>query len=551
MSTMPRVLGSSRIALMLQKLELLRQTRNGIIARLFGYRLVPMKTALLLKAAAVLAYIGVTCLIPLFIANDFGTATKLGQSLVHYHHLIINGGALLLFYLGMFVGAVQITELIVAENEQLLSYPLVLSDLVLHRAMDAWRVIIKASVYLVLPGMILMSAALDWSPSWTVAMIALTTIFMTAVYLVGVNAVLAITYRFPRLGAEKLLFGILLISCVLLVVGVRLFKTGYLGTDDVKWWVWLNQQLALGSYTSLMDNMTLLPWGIGQFVLSLAAGVGAVYYLVQMCIRSFEQAFQRIHAQAHDMTAQAQRNALKIGFAALNRRMRLLPLDVRTLLVKDVLSLLRTPHLFVKSVVFAGALVLLAYWKTSLLDDPFVFALYVSSTLVISRLFLNIVGQERGNIMLVKQLYPSARSYLSSRVKIAIVVSSLVLIPFWGVLMALSSDITVLDGLWHLPLLLLNIIMTSILVILCSAAFAEFDPERFGKQNIGVHPFAMLGIYGLGMVLTLFSYKLDLVLLSDGADNVTLGILIVTGIFLIAGMSILKWAGIRRITHYA
>lgn len=548
---MAHVFTNSRNALILQKLELLRQARNGIIARLFGYRLVPMKTALYLKAAIVLAYIGLVCLIPLLTPDDLETATKVGQGLVHYHHLIINGGALFLFYLGLFVGAVQIAGLNVAENEQLLSYPLVLSDLVLHRAMDAWRVIIKASIYFVLPCMVLLSVALGWSSPWTIAMTALTTIFMTAVYLAGVNLALAIINRIPNRRTEAILGGILLISCIVLVVAVRSFKAGYFGPGDVKLWVWLNQQLALGSYTSMMDNMILQPWGIGQFVLCLLAGAGLLYYLVQMCVRSFGRAFQRIHAQAYDMTGQAQRDALKIGFAALNRRMRWLPLDVRTLLAKDVLNLLRRPHLLVKSVVFAGALVFIAYWNTSLLDDPFVFALYVSSTLVISRLFLNIIGHERGNILLIKQLYPSAWSYLSGRVKIAIVVSCFILIPFWSVLIALSAEATMLDGLARSPLLLLNITLTSILVIFCSAAFAEFNPERFGKQDIGVHPMAMMGVYGIGMMLTLFSYKLDLALLSDGADNLTLVFLIVTGLFLTIGMFILRWIGIRRITHYA
>jgi hypothetical protein len=330
-----------------------------------------------------------------------------------------------------------------------------------------------------------------------------------------------------------------------------LFKAGQFGPGNVKLWVWLNQQLALGSYTSMMDSMILQPWGVGQFVLCLLAGAGLLYYLVQMSVRSFDQAFQRIHAQAYDMTAQAQRSALRIGFAALTRRMRWLPLDVRTLLAKDILNLLRTPHLLAKTVVFAGALVLLANWKFSLLADPFLFALYVSSTLVVSRLFLNIIGHERGNIMLVKQLYPSVWSYLLGRIKIAIVVSCLVLIPFWGVLTALSAEFTMLDGLLRSPLLLLNIILTSILVVFCSAAFAEFNPERYGKQNIGIHPVAMMGVYGIGMILTLFSYKLDRVLLSDSADNVTLVFLIVAGIILTTGMFILRRIGISRITHYA
>ncbi len=548
---MPHVFSNVRNALLLQKLELLRQARNGIIARLFGYRLISAKTAIILKAAIVLSYVAATCLIPLLTPDDIGATTKGVQNLVHFRHFILNGGALILFYLGMLMGAVQIHGIYVAENEQLLTFPLVLSDIVLHRAMDAWRVIIKTSVYVVLPCMVLMSVALGWSSLWTVAMAALTTLFMTTVYLVGVNVALALANRIPNRSGLTIFSGASLIFLFALVAFVLSFKAGYFGTEYPKWWTWLNQQLAHGSYTSLMDNMILQPWGIGQFLLSLAVGIAAVYYLAQGSVRSLEKAFQRIHAQAYVMTAQAQRNALKIGFAALNRLTKLLPLDVRTLLVKDVLNLLRERLLIAKSVLFLGALVLIALWKTTTLDNPFVFALYVSSTLVISRLFLNVIGHERGNILLIKQLYPSAWSYLLRRVTIAIVVSFFFLIPFWSVLIALSAEATMLDGLARSPLLLLNIILTSILVIFCSAAFAEFNPERFGKHDIGIHPMAMMGVYGIGMVLTLFSYKLDLALLSDGADNLTLVFLIVTGIFLTIGMFILRWIGIRRITHYA
>ncbi|MDH4035393.1 MAG: hypothetical protein OEV80_16490, partial [candidate division Zixibacteria bacterium] len=442
---MPDALSKFRIPLLLQKLELLRQVRNGIFARLFGYRLVSMKAALTVKAAIVPAYVGLTCLVLMLTNNDFGTATRVGQSLATYHHSIINGGALLLFYLGMFVGAVQISELITAENERLLSYPMVVSDLVYYRVMDMWLVVIRTCLYFVLPGTGLTLVAMGWSLPWTIVMTAMTMIFVAAAYLVGVNVVLTIARGFPRLKSDRIFIGIFVISGVLLVVGIRLFKAGYVGSPDVSLWAWLNQQLALGSYSSMMDAMILRPWGTGQAVLSLVAGGGVLYCLSRLSVRSFRMAFHRIHTQAGDMAAQAQGDTLKIGFATLNRGMKLLPLDARTLLVKDILNLIRKPHLVVKSIVFVGALALLANWKVSLLDDLFLFVLYLSSNLVVSRLFLNIIGQERGNILLIKQLYPTVWRYLSARVTIAFVVSAFVLILFWCLLIGLSEYFTLLD----------------------------------------------------------------------------------------------------------
>lgn len=547
---MPNLFSNARNALILQELELLRQARNGLIARLFGYRLMPVRTALYLKAALVLAYVGTVCLIPSFTPDDLGATTRAGQNILHFRHFIINGGALFLFYFGMFLGIMQLHEIYVEENEQLLSNPLVLSDIVLHRAMDGWRVIIKASVYVILPCMLLLSVALGWSPFWMVAMTALTMIFLTAVYLVGVNVALAIANRLPNRSSLTIFGGLGLLFLFVLVTFVQSYKAGQFGQFDFKWWTWLNQQLSLHSYTSFMDDIITQPWGVGQLSLSLGAGILLLWYLARASVRSLEKAFQRIHAQAFDMTAQAQRSTLRIGFAALTRRMSWLPLDVRTLLAKDILNLIRTPHLLVKSIVFAGALVILALWKTSILSNPFIFALYVSSTLVVSRLFLDIVGYERGNIVLIKQLYPSVWSYLSGRIRIAIMVSALVLIPFWSVLIAFSTDFTLLDALPRAPLLLLNIIVTSFLVIFCSAAFAEFNPERFGKQNIGIHPMAMIGVYAIGMMSTMFSYKLDQALLSGNTDKLTLVFLIAAGIFLITGIFILRWLGIRRITRY-
>ena len=83
------------IVLLLQKLDLLCGARRSILARISGIRSVSFKTAIIFKIAVMMLYVGITCIIPLFILNDFGDTTETGRHFAEYHHIIINGAVII------------------------------------------------------------------------------------------------------------------------------------------------------------------------------------------------------------------------------------------------------------------------------------------------------------------------------------------------------------------------------------------------------------------------------------------------------------------------
>jgi hypothetical protein len=540
----------SRTALLLLKLELLRRARNGILARVLGRKLFSLKTAIIFKITMALLFVGVTCLVPLLTLSDFGAVSDFGQSLVKFHHLIINGIIMLLFYSGLFVGASMIYELDICENEQLLAYPMVIADLVQYRVMGALLVALNSCLYFFIPIIVLVFLALGWSAIWIAAMAVLTTMLLIAVFLLGVNALLSIARLMPRRGTHNIFVGIFLISGWLFLIAAQLFKLEYYGPGNMPLSVWLEEQLSQYSYSSIMDDTVSRTWGIGQYILSLAAGSMFLFSLVKMCGRSFERAYRRIILQANDMTAKPKQETMGLSFERLNRFLGILPLDLRALLTKDILALVRGPNLLLKALGSIVALVLVVAWKHSALAEPALFAIYFASTFVISRLFIENVGQERNNILVIKQLYPSVSRYLSVRTRITLGISLLVLLPICGLLVGVTTDTTWWESVLRIPLIIMTIVLTSILVTWYSAAFAEFSKDHIDKYKFCIHPAAMLFFWGFSSLVALFFYKLDLAILAHKSDTLTIILIVASGLTLAISMTVFRVLGIRRIRHY-
>jgi hypothetical protein len=540
----------SSISLLLLKLDQLGSVRRGVTAKVLGGKPLSAKRAFILKIAMVLLYIGIAYLIPLFTLDRFGDVTEFGKDLARFHHLIINGSLLILFYFGLFVGANLIYESGKCENEQLLAYPIVMEDLIQYRVMDVLIVGLKSCLYVFSPFMLLIFLAINMSTIWTIAMTILATVFLMAVFLLGVCVLLSIAKRMPHYGPDRIFIGIFLLSAISFAIAVRLFKTGFYSPENLNLWVWLEHQLSLVSISSPMDNMALQPWGFLQYALSLTTGSIIVLLMSKMCVRSFGQAFCRIHIQANDMTM-VKRNAIRPSFATLNRYFRFLPLDIRTILTKDVLALVRRPNLLIKAFFLVIVLALATNWKYSYVAEPSLFVLYFSSTLLISRLFINTIGQERNNILVIKQLVPSISQYLSARARITVGVSLFVLLPYWVILIGISRDLTLLGAVWRLPLLLLNVIVSSLLVTWYSATFAEFDSDSLRNHDIGINPVAMLIFWGFSILVSLYFYKLDSALLAHRIDNTAIFLIVIIGAFLVVSMAVFRFFGIRRIKQYA
>lgn len=541
----------SHTALLFLKLNLLRRARKGVLSKILGRKLFSPKTAIMFKAIMALLFVVVTCLVPLLTLSDFGASTDFGQNLIKFHHLIINGIIILLFYSGLFVGASMIYGLTTAENEQLLAYPIVMADLVQYKVVETLLVVLNSCLYFFIPIMVLVFLALGWSAIWIAALTILTTMLLITVFLLGINVMLSTAKLMPRRGSDRIIIGFFLISIVLLLVAAKLFGMGYYGPGDMALLAWLDQQLSQFSYSLMMDNIVSQARGIGQYVLSLVACSMLLFFLVKMCERSLDQAYHRIIKQANDMTIQPKQDTIGLSFAKLNCCMGFLPLDLRTLLAKDILALVRGPNLLLKAIGAVVALVLVIAWRHSSLANPVLFGLYFFPTFIISRFFIDIVGQERNNILLIKQLYPSPSRYLSTRFKITFSISFIVLFPIWVLLVCTTMDFTLSEAIWRAPLLILTLGLTSILVTWYSAAFAEFSKDHIEKYKFCIHPVAMLLFWGFSGLVSLFFYKLDLAVLAHKSDNLTIILIVVMGIVLAVSMAVFKVLAIRRIKHYA
>ncbi len=540
----------SDATLLLMKLELLRRARRGIVAKMLGRKLFSLRTAIIFKTVMVLLFVGVFCVLPMLTLSDLGTSTNVGGNLVRFHHLIINGIIILLFYSGMFVGATMIYELSTDENEQLLAFPLVMADLVQYRILETLLVALNSCLYFFIPIMILVFLALGWSAIWIAAIATLTTTLLIAVFLLGINVFLSIVRLIPRRGTHNIFIAIFLISGWLFVIAVQLYKTGYYGSGDVPWWAWFQQQLSQFSYSSMMDATVTHAGGIGQYILSLAVGGMFLFSLIRISGRSLERAYRRVILQANDMTAEPKQDTAGLSYEKLNRRLSFLPLDLRALLTKDILALVRGPNLFLKALGSIVALVLVVAWKRSALAEPTLFAIHFASTFVISRLFIDIVGQERNNILIIKQLYPSISRYLFVRTRITLSLSLSVLLPICGLLVGITTDTTWWESVWRIPLLTLTIVLTSVLVTLFSAAFAEFSKDHIDKYKFCIHPLAMLVFWGFSSLVALLFYKLDLAILAAKSDGLTITLIVTMGVVLAASMTIFGILGVNKIKQY-
>jgi len=537
------------IVLLLQKLDLLCGARRSILARISRIRPISFRSAIIFKITAMMLYVGITCIVPLLILSDFGETTEIGRHFAEYHHIIINAAVILLFILGLFVGANLIYELNLGENERLLTYPIVMDDLVRYRAIDVLIVAMKFCLYIVFPSMILVFLALGCSTIWTIALSILSTIFGLVAYFVGINVLLIIAKWLSHRGPERIFISIFLVLIMLFAITIRMFKDGFFGTEYSTAWLWLDQQLALISYSSFLDNMVLLPYGLLQYGLGLALGAVLFRLFWKVSLSSIGYSYERIHVQADDITAKKKKYTARWSITNLNRYLRFLPLYPRTLLIKDILVLIRRPYLLIKIFVFLAVVVLAVNWRHSLVANPLLFALYFSSSFIVSRLFINIIGQEQGNILVIKQLSPSIFRYLAARVKIAVSISLLLFLPLFCVLVGISVDITLLGAVLRSPLLLLNIILTSVLVTAYSAAFAEFRVDKLEKHRLGIHPAAMLVYWSFGTLMPLFFYKLDMALLTNRVGSISIVLIILIGVFLMVSTIVFSLLGIRRIKY--
>jgi hypothetical protein len=436
------------------------------------------------------------------------------------------------------------------ENEQLLSLPIVIDDLVRYRLTDVVIANLKSYLIFFFPCFLLLYSAMGWSVGWVLLIAILSIVLALISYLCGIWLMLLIAKKLPNVSIIKLCINIFIVIALLFAGFLTLFKRGYIVEGQTSLWMWIGKILATNSISVWIENMVVRSFGFLQYMLVLTVCGILIFYLWKIASKALYVMYYKIHVSTDITTIKTKMIASGVSFEKLNSLLHFIPSFPRIIIIKDTLALIRKPNLAISVVIFVGGLILLTNMKFASVDNPLLFALYYASMFVVSRLFLGAVGKERNNIINIKLLVPSVAKYLSARIQITILTSFVVLFPLWIVLIIASGDYSILFDFYSLMFLILNIVFGSILVTYFSASFAEFVASVSEDSYTGITPMAMLLYWGVGFIVPVFFYNLDIAMSSGGFDFISLIIISTSGLIILISILLCYYFGIRRIRNY-
>ncbi len=539
-----------QIVLTLLKYDILKKARENLIFQFLFRNRISVNKSVSLYLSIIFVYFCLTSILPLFLYGNSEILLGNLKSLAPYYHFIVNGILVLYLFFGSYIGAMLIYNLNLYENEYYLFLPIVLDDLVQLRISEAVIIVLKFFIYFISPLLILVGLSIGWPIYWILLIVTLVWILMIIAFLVGFVLMLAICKKFPNHTPDKIFITCFLTSIFLLYGFIRLFQSGYIvqGSSTVK--PWLAHFLSSNSISVWLENMVTQPLGLIQYLVALLFVVFLVSYLWKLSSKSLYAMYYKIHVSVDSITNEKKLITYGITFENLNKLLHFLPSFSRIILIKDILALIRKPNLLIKLLVLIGTLIFIVNLEYSYFAEPLLFALYFSSIIVISRLFINAIGRERGNILNIRQLFPSVSKYLSARISIALLVSLAILIPFWIVIIIFTDNFLIFNNFYRIIFMILNTIFGAIIVIFYSASFAKFKSDNMDTSDSGINPVAMIFFWGMGLMLSLFFYKLDLAIIDGVTNTISLLILFLIGVIILICTPLFWYLGKRRIRNY-
>ena len=539
-----------RIVLLLLKYLILRKTRENLIFQFFFKNHLSAHKTVQLYFSTIILYFGLTSILPLFIYGSSEILLNSLRSLAPSYHFIINGIMVLYMFFGSFISANLIYSLNLYENEYYLSLPIVMDDLVQFRISDCVIMVSKFFLYFISPLLIFVLLSMSWPVYWILMIFALVGLLAIIAFLIGVVIMLAICKLFPNHTPDKIFITCFLTTMFLLFCFIRLFQSGYIVQGFSSIQTWTGHLLAGNSISVWLQNMVTQPLGLIQYVLALLFVTMLVFYLWKLSFKSLYVMYYKIHVSADAVIKRKSSIRYGITFENLNKLLHFLPSFTRIIIIKDILALIRKPNLLIKILILIVTLIFFANLEYTYVSEPILFILYFSSIIVMSRLFIEAIGRERGNILNIKLLSPSISRYLSARVVIALSASSIILIPFWIVTIGMADNIMILNNFYRIIILILNMIFCAFLVTFYSASFAKFKSDNIENSDIGLNPVAMISFWGVGLLYSLFFYKLDLAIINGATDNISLLILFLMGIIILIFTPLCWYLGKRKIKNY-
>ena len=537
------------VSLLLQQDFIKNARKNIILKSIFGDS-ISIQKVLQINLVLALLYFLLTSVFPLFVFTHFSSFLPNVESILPFYHFILNGIIPLFIFFGLFVGAILVYNINIDENEQLLSLPVVIDDLVRYRLIDVIIANLKSYLLFFFPLFIWLYLAMGWSVGWVLLIAVLSCLLALISYLSGIYLMLLVAKKIPNLSVEKMFINSFIVLGLLFAVFINLFKNGYIVGGETSVWTWMETILSSSSISVWVNSMVAGPLGLLLYLIVRSVCGILISSLWKMSNKALYDIYYKIHVSADKTMKKIKRITYGVSFEKLNTFLHFIPSFPRIIIVKDILSLIRKPNLFIKVVIFIGGLILLINMKYSSVENPLLLALYFSSMFVISRLFLGAVGMEQSNILNIKLLVPRAAKYLSARIQIAMFASLVLLIPLWILLVISSADFAILFYFYRIISMVLNVIIISVFVTYFSAAFAEFEPGKTGDSFTGIYPMAMLLYWGLSFLVPLFFYTLDSVIISGVSNFISTIILFPTGLLIFVSIIICYIFGVRRIRDY-
>lgn len=464
---------------------------------------------------------------------------------------LLNGLWVLYFYYGLFFGATLVYELTISDNLSYLTLPILYSDLAVLRMLESIVSAVKLFASFLIPSFLLIylnqSIPLHFFP---VFIVLLQLIYLSS-FLAGAILLLALKNILNKIGSDKLFVTFFILSGSIFIAGYRLYK--YVPESEPFRTVLkiLNSTLGFVSLRNILER-TFIPGSItlSASFLAVFAIAPLVLFLGILFYRTLLHSYRDIHYLSDEGKIRRKpRKYLKLD--RLYYLLRKIPADLRIILARDIIALIRRPFFMLKALVFVIFIGTFFYnTKSGALFIPKVVFLYFLPSFVSFRLFIHSIGLERNNILLIKQLAPSMAVYFMNRVKVNTLVSFLIISPIWVISFLFNAKINFIQIAIRAFLLFSSTVASVFMLTGFSATFAIFDEDQVEHSTFGVASGAVLFYMFLGLSIPLFFYLIDILINSHISFADVFVILLVSGSISLFFIIAFVYLGIRKLSTH-
>lgn len=537
--------------ILLLKMNLLRASRKSLFTKLFFKKTVGVKQSLFIKTLGFCSFLLVFYIIS-FLSPGSSIFKEFTHGIMNQKHVVLSVLWIFHIYFGLFIGANLIYELTIVDNLSYLSLPILIKDLVCFRITESISKLIEFFFYFMFPIFLLLYLYQGLAFYHMIVYTILLLMIYLSSYLCGNIVILLLAKKFRKVSPDKLFIFIFISSAWIFVIVFRLIKTLQPGTILSNVLNILDSFFAKFSLTQVIENT------LSTKQMSLLFSIFAIFFMVlinyllmQLFYRLLLYAYNDIHFKSIDDKITCRKKNQTLELKKLYSIFKYIPNDLRIILVKDLVILLRKPYFLLKVLFF---IIIIggfsSYFSSKIIHTPRLLFMYILPCFIVFRLFIHSIGLERSNILLIKQVYPSTIRFLMNRVKINLIISSLIVFPIWILFVIIYPKIISTNIILRTLLLLSNLISCTFLLTGYSAAFAIFKEENSEHRIFGVPPMAILLYFLFGLCVPLFFYLVDIYFVANVFRPLITKLIIISGLISLISIIVFCYIGNRKIKNY-